>query len=63
MNLDEFKCDHDIRETCVSCDGFQPETLEAMKKENECPRCSEPLVFPRGLEAYCEECGYPEEGL
>ena len=30
IKVDEFKCNHDIRETCEQCDGFQPETLQFM---------------------------------
>lgn len=26
-----------------------------------CPQCNEILVEPRGLDKYCEECGFPEE--
>jgi hypothetical protein len=25
-----------------------------------CPTCNESLVFPNGLEPYCEECGWPD---
>ena len=27
----------------------------------KCPQCNSVLVEPRGLEKYCEECGFPDE--
>lgn len=30
MKIDKFKCDHDIRETCVNCDGPPLEYWESI---------------------------------
>ena len=30
-------------------------------EQDKCPICNEPLVFPRGDYAYCEDCGWPDE--
>jgi len=27
----------------------------------DCPTCKEALVFPRGHNPYCEDCGWPDE--
>jgi len=27
----------------------------------KCPACRELLIFPRGGDSYCEECGWPNE--
>jgi uncharacterized OB-fold protein len=35
-----------------------------MNNETEkarCPQCGELLVFPKGEEPYCEDCGWPDE--
>ncbi len=36
---------------------------ERVKTEARCPQCNswEGLKFPRGLEPYCEDCGWPDE--
>lgn len=26
-----------------------------------CPQCGELLVYPRGEDPYCEDCGWPDE--
>jgi len=26
-----------------------------------CPQCNDLLIYPRGSEPYCEECGWPDE--
>jgi len=31
------------------------------KVSPNCPQCGELLVFPRGDDAYCEDCGWPDE--
>jgi hypothetical protein len=33
------------------------------RETGKCPQCGDGAVFPRGLEPYCEECGWPEENL
>ena len=43
----------------------QPAGLSALPdtlcSPNECPQCGETLIQTRGLEHYCEDCGYPDE--
>lgn len=42
----------------------RPLDLGVMRDDLErCPQCNswEGLKFPRGLEAYCEDCGWPNE--
>jgi len=29
--------------------------------EGKCPVCKSLLVYPRGDEPYCEDCGWPDE--
>jgi uncharacterized OB-fold protein len=29
--------------------------------DGRCPECGELLVYPRGDDPYCEECGWPDE--
>lgn len=31
------------------------------ERDGKCPQCGSDLVYPRGHECYCEECGWPDE--
>ena len=57
IKVDEFKCDHDIRETCEQCDGFQPETLKFME---ECKAFEEDVkagfFTEKGEPKKCKKC-------
>jgi hypothetical protein len=42
--------------------AFEAESLkERVKASGKCPQCGEAVIFPRDSEAYCEECGWPDE--
>jgi len=45
--------------TMEDADGWADKPVCSMGAS--CPQCGDTLVFPRGLEPYCENCGWPDE--
>ena len=53
--------DHIIQ---TDLDPITGEALSGKSQSTGCPQCGEKhLVYPRGLPAYCEECGWPDENF
>lgn len=45
----------------IEVESSQQMPNNEQQKKQECPQCGELLVFPRGDDPYCEDCGYPDD--
>jgi len=67
MNKDSkcYTCTKQKEECCnpeklvLACPMY--EAMNKQSKKQVCPQCGELLVFPKGDEPYCEDCGWPDE--